>query len=169
MATLIDYVNHSLEELKTTFESIQKRYLDPYRIRLTTATNEYVFVGKDINKMVSLLYGDNVILEGLKVTNISYASDYVDITVEKGSAICDKTIIEFTDDMILRVPKSWLNTDNSNYNIVAIDYNHAETYPPRVAYLVVFEYQTTVPYQVTTIVNVFKTSMFSAIVFFSLY
>jgi hypothetical protein len=158
MAVLIDYVNHSLEELRSTFDSIQKRYLDPYKVRLSTTTNNYVFVEKDINKMVSKLYGNNTILEGLRVTNISYASDHVDITVEKGSAICDNTVIEFTQDMIIRVPKNWLNTSNDNYNVVVIDYNHAETYPPRVAYIIAFEYKSTVPYQVSTIVNVFKTN-----------
>lgn len=133
MATLIDFYNNTVEDLKPIIESIQKRYLDPYTIRLTTDTNNYRFVEGEVNKAITALYGDNTVVKGLDIYAVSVQSDYTDVYVHKGTLIADNTVIEFTDDMQIRVPNDWLDNTNTEYNVLAIDYVHTQSYPPRIA------------------------------------
>jgi len=157
MATLIDFHNKTPEELMPLINSIQKRYLDPYTIRLTTKTNNYFFIETEINKITSVIYGNNVLVEGLNITNIQYFDKYVEIYVTKGIAICDSTIVEFTDDFILRVSKTDLDISDKKYNVIGIDYIHVQNYPPRVAFPFATNIDNTSSYNVSAVIGVFKT------------
>ena len=158
MATLLDYVNNTVEDVTSIVKSIQKRYLDPYRIRLSTDTNNYVFVEDKINKMVSAAYGNNIVLSGLQIQSIDTSNtDYIDVYITKGLVIVDYTLIEFTDDMIIRVPRTWIDDTNTEYNIVGIDYAHVQTYPPRAAIPFVTKQSDTKSFtQIKIITAVFK-------------
>jgi hypothetical protein len=157
MAVLIDYYNNTVEDLKSVIESIQKRYLDPYQIRVTNATNNYVFIEDEINKLTGTIYGNNIIISGFEVTDVQYFDNYIDFYINKGTAICDNTIIEFTDDIILRVPKTDLDLTGDVYNIIGIDYKHVQTYPPRIAYPLVVNYNNISNYNISAVISVFKT------------
>jgi len=157
MAVLFDFVNNTVEDLASQFKSIQNRYLDPYTIRLTTDTNSYYFIETKINKMITTLYGNNVVIDGFKIQSIDTSNtDYVDITITKGYAFADSTLIEFTEDMILRVPISDLDTSNSEYNVIYLDYTHVQKYPPNYAYLKVSKISGLTSSVVRLVIGVFK-------------
>jgi len=134
MPAIIDYTNMSHDQIENIFRQIQKRYLDPYTIRLTTETNKYRFVEKEINKLVSTLHGNNIVISGLEIREIDLSNpDYVKCHISKGIAIADNTLIEFLDDIILKVPVSHIDITNTLYNVLFLDYIHVQTYPPKVA------------------------------------
>jgi len=136
MATLIDFTTFTDDKITNTFSKIQKRYLDPFTNVITVKGNSRL-IDEEINRMIATIYGDNRIIKGLDISKIDTSNeDYIDIYLNKGTCIVDSTIIEFTDDIILRVPSTWIDRTNTEDNVIFIDYNHITTYPPRIAYII---------------------------------
>ena len=135
MATLIDYTSQDPTTINSIFSKIQKRYFDPYSISITTETNKQIFFSDYLNNFIKTLLGtDNEPLNGLITTFNTETDTYYEFQVSKGKSISDGVIIEFTDDIILRIPKNSNNTLNTNeHALIYIDYQFVKTYPYNIA------------------------------------
>ncbi len=157
MSTIIDHLNLNDAELRNIVDNIQNRYLDPYTAVSLSEKGTYRFFDKEINKIIDSLYGDGTIIEGLKITKIDTShSNYIDVYVISGKCVADKTIIEFTNDFIIRVPREYVDNTNSEYNIIGIDYINSETYPPNVAIPIVIKHSLANTKNISCVLGVFK-------------
>jgi len=157
MSTIIDHLNLNDAELRNIVDNIQNRYLDPYTAVSLSEKGTYRFFDKEINKIIDSLYGDGTIIEGLKITKIDTShSNYIDVYVTSGKCVADKTIIEFTNDFIIRVPREYIDNTNSEYNIIGIDYINSETYPPNVAIPIVIKHSLANTKNISCVLGVFK-------------
>jgi len=131
----IDYIHDTPSQIISKFKQIQKRYFDPYSIRLLTDSNQYVYLEKKFNEYTKILYGNNKRLYGLKaqIEEIDPHQGRAVITISEGALVSDGVVIKFTQPFKLIQSTNNLSLDSNTYNLVFVEYQFVETFPPNIA------------------------------------
>jgi len=136
MTVVIDYLSDDITTIKSKLSKIQERYFDPYSISITTSTNKQVFFSDYLNDFNAKLLGKkNGLIDGLNISLIENTSYYYKISIQPGSAIVDKVIIKFLDEVHLIIPKTgdYILDSSNPVLMIYIDYKYVKTYPYNVA------------------------------------
>jgi len=79
----------------------QTSTLDPYRGTLFEYNNvdSRVYLSRSINSLLNI-YGQDVVVDGFKVTSFSYAANALHVTFSSGVAIVDQTLVETPNQIV---------------------------------------------------------------------
>lgn len=123
-------------------EPSQIKYNDPYSQKLLQfeSTDPKIYLSRTSNYILKAV-GNDVILSGLEVTNISINSTTVSITLSPGTLIQDSTYIEIKEEITLSLD---IDTYDSCYGylILYTDYQYIESISPTNTIKLKFSYIT---------------------------
>lgn len=101
----------------------QEIYIDPYNSKIFdfNNVNSRVYLSRTINNLLKT-FGDNCILDGLKVIFLDNNDNILKFKITKGKLIIDTTLVEITEDFILEYDYSNININNG-YFVILASYN----------------------------------------------
>ena len=108
------------------YPSGQQVYIDPYNGKLFDFNSHQsrVYLGRSINSLLKV-FGDNCIIDGLKLANVTLENNILTCTINPGKIIIDTTLIEFPSNIILETDVSTID-DTSGFFIVSIAFNYLQ-------------------------------------------
>lgn len=109
-----------------SYASGQQIYIDPYNGKLFDFNSHQsrVYLGRSINQLLNV-FGDNCIIDGLKINTVTLENDKLLCIVSPGKVIIDTTLIEFPSEIILETDVSTID-DTSGVFIVSIAYSYLQ-------------------------------------------
>lgn len=105
----------------------QTRYVDPYQqdVCQYNSADSKIYISRIVNSLLNAL-GNNIILDGFDISNVSFTATEVSVTVGSGHAIADQTLVKTTTDADLTYPNANLLDDSGKF-ILHINYKYLET------------------------------------------
>lgn len=122
-----------------TTPSNQKVSIDPYSSKLFDFDNvsSKIYLARSINNLLNV-FGQDVIIDGLIPTNLSYVNNVLSITVPPGKCIVDTTLIEFPDPTVMTINCSSFNDSGSILLLINFKFTesvHSNTAKIKLVYL----------------------------------
>lgn len=84
-----------------------------------------VYLGEAVNSLLKV-FGDNNIISGFRILDISYHNDIVTVKISPGEAILDSTLIKYNEPITLKLDVSGLDDRNGSI-IVSMFFNFVQT------------------------------------------
>jgi hypothetical protein len=111
----------------TITPSNQTVYLDPYTAKMFdfNSTDSRVYLSRAINNLYKAS-GDDCILNGLQITDVTISSNIVQALISPGKAIVDSTLLEFTDPIMVDLDVSAYD-DANGYLVINLAYQYLHT------------------------------------------
>jgi len=108
--------------------SSQRHYIEPFDQRVFQYDTEKsdVFLSRVANS-VYRIFGDDIVMSGLELTNVSYSSDSVTLAVEAGNALQDNTLITTEENVVLQLD-GVSGLDPSGRIVVFCNYGFLQTF-----------------------------------------
>jgi len=108
--------------------SSQRHFIEPFdqRVFQYDTDKSDVFLSRVANSVYKV-FGDDIVMSGLELTNISYSSDSVVLSVEEGNALQDNTLL-VTDERVDLQLDGVSGLDQSGRVVVFSNYNYLQTF-----------------------------------------
>lgn len=108
------------------YPSGQEIHIDPYNGKLFDFNSHQsrVYLGRSINSLLKV-FGDNCIIDGLKLVNVTLEHNILTCTINPGKIIIDTTLIEFPSPIILETDVTTID-DSSGFFIITIAFNYLQ-------------------------------------------